>query len=935
MEQTEEVTLLIFLAMRQGRLTGQQAMQSYLAFGESLTKGIPFSLQAYWQQHAWLSEFELQELKQETEGLAKSFTPEQLPGDNSLLQTIQQTIHSQHIEVGPPPALQKTAAPSWNTTHAPEWSSDDHEGYSLSALLQDLPDDDSIGPITSSTPLHTFELANNDFQRYQAKEELGRGGLGLVIKSFDRNLERDVACKTLLKGKKASQHEVELFMREAKVTGQLEHPNIIPVHDIGLSQEDELFYTMRVLPAQNTLKQAIVEKKHTLVQFVKILQQVCMGLEYAHSRGVIHRDIKPSNILLGQFGEVLILDWGTAKIQRERHDLSFHASQRPESQGLKGTPPYMAPEQLSAGEITPAVDQYALGVVLYEVLTSYLPFSSHNLYALIFQVCSRAPTPPRDLTPEKHIPEELESICLTMLAKKKEDRFASCREVHDQLEAFLEGTREKERRRKAAQIRIQEAKALQQVHEDTLEAAERLRKLYEENRKNVKPWASPPDKEALWKSEDLWHEAQQKSVSQFGGIVKSYIQALDHEPGNPIARKGLADLYWNRFLESERQHDTLQQIYYRDLVQFYDDGTYKQLLSGYVRLELTSHPKHAKATVYRYEEQRRMMQPVLYQERIESPLDLEIPAGSYTVVLSKEGYRDVHYPVHLKRGESHKAHVKLYTEEDIGQDFVYIPNGSFWYGGDEEAPMSQPLEQVELDDYFISKYPITFSEYLEFLNDIHQKDAEKARGMIPRSSGGEEYACLQDGKYIPARSALFHGPVAERYPEGEGHEGRLPVLGVTWFEAYQYCLWRSQKEERTITLPTEPQWEKAASGADRRIFPWGNYFEPTFCKMGRSRPPQELQPEPVGTFTKDSSPYGVCDMVGTICEWVLPAQGLPKEELTEELPFTPFQRGGGWIASNEALMRIGARGSRPEGVRTYASGFRIIATPYHTPSQQE
>jgi serine/threonine-protein kinase len=282
----------------------------------------------------------------------------------------------------------------------------------------------------------------------------------------------------------------------------------------------------------------------------------------------------------------------------------------------------------------------------------------------------------------------------------------------------------------------------------------------------------------------------------------------------------------------------------------------------------------------------------------------------------------------MQRNAQQNLSIQLYTEKEIGCDYIYIPQGSFPFGGDPEAPMSLPLTTPHLDDFFISKHPITFGEYLAYLDDLHQRDPALAASLVPRY-GQETYAILQDGRYIPHRKILLEGAITARYPEGQGHEYKLPVLGLSWYEAILYCRWRSQREGRLVTLPTEEQWEKAASGVDRRIFPWGDHFDATFCKMGRSRPSDELQPEPIGIFEADRSPYGVCDIVGTISEWTLPIPQKEVDSLLADPKLTPIQRGGGWIASNEQSLRLRMRLPRPEGTSTYNCGFRVVAYPRH------
>ena len=764
-------------------------------------------------------------------------------------------------------------------------------------------------------------------KRYQIGKELGRGGLGVVAEAFDHNLGRKVARKTLLTNKEASKQELRMFIEEARLTGQLEHPNIMPVYEIGMLEDEQLYYTMRLLPPNN-LEQAINEGKLSVLQFVRLLQQVCMGLEYAHSRGVVHRDIKPANIILGQFGEVLILDWGTAKILEPQADLG-NAPTHPghATQTIKGTPAYMAPELIKLGLVTPYIDQYALGVILYKILTGEMPVYSENIYTLMFQICSQEPIPPRERAPERHIPEELEAICLKMLEKDPDERFASCREVHDRLEDFLEGTKEKERRRQAALDRMTEATEIAGRYHENRAMALWLKEDWEKAQKEVKPWEALDKKRKVWDKERAYHSCMQETISLFGEAIQKYDQALDHDPSNKEARRGLADLHWSRFLEAEQQHDELAQIYHRDLVKFYDDGHYERLLEGKGSLTIDTNPSGANVKIYRYEEQDCQLVPVLIDEPGCTPLRVDMSMGSHLIILEKEGFRDVRYPLYLNRCEQADVKVNLYTDEQIGEDFVYIPAGSFPYGGDKEAPMSEGLRYVELDDFFISKYPITFAQYADYLNEKGIKNPDLVKDYIPRSIEEEFMVVSEEGNYIPLYGSLFSGKIKERYPEGSKFEFQLPVFGVTWFEVFEYCEWRSQREGKTYRLPTEEEWEKASSGCDNRLYPWGNSFEATFAKTGLARSPDELQPEPVGCFVQDTSPYGVRDMVGTVAEWTQDSDVEKVKGANSRREYTSVQRGAGWVASNVLSYRIGSRVPKNGEMRSYNCGFRVVTIP--------
>ncbi|HEY6175991.1 MAG TPA: serine/threonine-protein kinase, partial [Kofleriaceae bacterium] len=216
--------------------------------------------------------------------------------------------------------------------------------------------DDSGGPI---------ELAG-----YEVGELLGRGGMGEVLLGFDEEIGREVAIKRMRRLDPGAEAETR-FLREAKIQARLQHPAIVPVHELGRDADGRPYFTMKRL-AGMTLYQLLGEP---LQRLLRAFADVCLAIEFAHEHGVIHRDIKPTNIMLGDFGEVYVLDWGVARVVDE--DGSGHPSVRDivnvegETQvgAVMGTPGYMAPEQALGYGMAPALDVYALGCVLFEILT--------------------------------------------------------------------------------------------------------------------------------------------------------------------------------------------------------------------------------------------------------------------------------------------------------------------------------------------------------------------------------------------------------------------------------------------------------------------------------------------------------------------------------------------------------------------------------------
>ncbi len=294
--------------------------------------------------------------------------------------------------------------------------------------------------------------------RYVAEPdgELGRGGIGRVYIAADRHLGREVAIKELLIDRALSERPDALgvlarFLREARITGKLEHPNIVPVHELGRRADGSLYYSMRVVRGR-TLSQALAGTS-TLAERLRLLDHfigLCQAIAYAHSRGVVHRDIKPDNVMIGEFGETVVLDWGMAKAHGSEpgDDSRDGASFEPvEPLGLDltiegslcGTPTHMSPEQArgASDEVDERSDVWALGVVLYTMLTGRTPFEARTLPELIRRIRSGVHPPPQTVDPE--IPAELSAIAERALKRDVAARYPSAREVLRDVEAYRSG----------------------------------------------------------------------------------------------------------------------------------------------------------------------------------------------------------------------------------------------------------------------------------------------------------------------------------------------------------------------------------------------------------------------------------------------------------------------------------------------------------------
>jgi tetratricopeptide (TPR) repeat protein/tRNA A-37 threonylcarbamoyl transferase component Bud32 len=292
--------------------------------------------------------------------------------------------------------------------------------------------------------------------RYALKKFHAKGGMGEIWLAEDCDLGRAVALKRMRR--QGSVMEQERFLREARITGQLEHPGIVPVHELGSDDKGQPVYVMKFVHGR-TMTDAIKEYHKDdpnpdtpcEVQLVRLLQEfiaLCQTVAYAHSRGVLHRDIKPDNVMLGPYGETLVLDWGLAKLMGQSDGqgggVSLPLSASGESMesvagSVRGTPGYMPPE-MAGGEIE-AIDQrsdvYLLGATLYQILTGRQPRRGKALPDVLKEAMSSPPAAPRALDPS--IPKALEAVCLKAMAFVKGDRYATAEALADDVQRYLAG----------------------------------------------------------------------------------------------------------------------------------------------------------------------------------------------------------------------------------------------------------------------------------------------------------------------------------------------------------------------------------------------------------------------------------------------------------------------------------------------------------------
>jgi serine/threonine-protein kinase len=320
--------------------------------------------------------------------------------------------------------------------------------------------DDTVPSVGPSEPASRSGVASG----YVEGVVLGRGGMGEALLARDEKFGRDVALKRM-RGGQPTAEAIARFRREAMIQAQLDHPAIVPIHDIGEDSEGRPFFTMKRLSG-TTLHELLATGTATQQRMLRALVDVCLAIELAHERRFVHRDLKPSNIMLGDYGEVYVLDWGVARILRDEAQ-RMSATKLPSSVDqpavdatqlgrMLGTPGYMAPEQARGDEVGTAADVFALGAILFEILAG-TPLHARGS-ALAFVALDGDDISPAVRAPDRNVPPELDEACRAALAPEARDR-PTARGLSDRIQSYLDGDRDIEARHKLATRRLASARA--------------------------------------------------------------------------------------------------------------------------------------------------------------------------------------------------------------------------------------------------------------------------------------------------------------------------------------------------------------------------------------------------------------------------------------------------------------------------------------------
>lgn len=747
--------------------------------------------------------------------------------------------------------------------------------------------------------------------RYQVLGRLGAGGMGEVWQVHDRHLHRALAMKIL---HVARPDLAVRFQEEAQVLAQLQHPNIVPIHEMGSLDDGRLWFTMRLVRGEtwHARLKGCTPGPIWLRDQVQVLLRVAQAVAFAHDQGVVHRDLKPNNIMLGAFGEVMVLDWGIARLMRNSAVISTQQGARAATGSgvVMGTPMYMGPEQAlgQVDAIGPPTDVYALGAMLYTLLAGQPPLPITSTPATVLQV---RPAPLPDTTPAP-----LRQLCGAAMAIEPSARPANAGIFARTLSRWLSGAADRVRARKLLERTAEQAAQIATLSAQIEAAQQSADALLA----TVPPYAPASEKAPGWAEADRALAARDRRTILHAERLHLLRTALNLTPDLLEARQQLAQHHRVEAQAAEARRDGATAAAHLHALATYDDGTHAAWLAGQATLHVQSDPPGQRVQIGGWRTVGRRQIPARVTTRGVTPMTASLAAGAWRISVGQ-----VVVPVALGRAETQTITVPMPPPDLLGSDRCYVPAGDFEAGGDANAPDCVPRTRVHVPGFIMRRDPITNAEFIAFLDALVQAgQGDEADRWAPREPAS--------GSHQPVYQRTAQGGFAVG-TDAEGVVWTLdaPVVQITWHAAMAWCAWAAQRDGVPWRLPHELEWEKAARGPDGRFYPWGDGFDPSFVRMLQS---VEGKPRrcPVDAHPADVSPYGVRGMGGNVRDLCLNAweRGAPPRRLQITLPATDDQRlrstRGGSFYSQPHFCRAATRFAGPVDQGFASVGFRPCFT---------
>ena len=766
--------------------------------------------------------------------------------------------------------------------------------------------------------------------RYRLTAEVARSELAIVHQAEDELLARQVTLRVLPEEAATSEHRRQ-FLDDAQALARLAHPAIPPVHDVGILPDGRLFWALTEVEGQ-TLREVVAalhdgHSTHTLHSTVDAIRHVARGLAHAHERGVLHGDVDPDSIILGEDGQVVLMDWGAAR-------------------SPIGAPAYRAPERFTTGPAapsppSPACDVYALGALLYLLLTSEPPYEGP---AATIPEAVRVQAPPDAATRVNTVnqPPGLLELCRRAMHRDANQR-GSAKVLADDLSSWLDRRLQQGRARQ----KVEEARSLLPRIEALRQASEQRQALAEQVLEGLHPLAPEGDKAPGWALVEEAAALRRESIAVECTYEQKLGAALAEDSSLAEAHESLARLWAQRHAAAEAEGRELDQVLALGNLRAHAEAlppmstsraAHLQYIEGHGAVSLRTEPPGAQVWLQRYttRSRRRVAEPVRLLGR--TPLAaVPVQMGSYRLKLVAPERDPVWLPIHIPRGHhadgaapgtSEPALIALTPEGTQSSREVRIAAGWFAAGGDPEALNALPAQQVWLDEFIMQRFPVTHGAFIEFVESVRLREGlSVALTYAPRDPGpqGDNRRVFYDQG---PKGQLLLGATLE----GDVVEPDWPVTFITWHAAMAYAAWFAEQTGLPWRLPRELEWEKAARGVDGRRYPWGDVHDPVWAAGLLGRDP--VLPEPVDSYPVDISPYGVRGIAGNAQDWCLDpfveggavvVDGVPQPIDSpwpqEDVHYTV--RGGGF-ATDGRWARVASRGRRPANARAQSLGFRLV-----------
>jgi formylglycine-generating enzyme required for sulfatase activity len=801
--------------------------------------------------------------------------------------------------------------------------------------------------------------------RYQILDRVGRGGMGEVYAAYHPDLDRRIALKVVHEAGTAAADRQARLLREARAIARLSHPNVVAVYDAG-TVADRVYVAMEFVEGM-TIDRWLAAARRSWREILRVFTAAGRGLAAAHAAGLVHRDFKPQNVMIARDGSVRVMDFGLARLTAVESASNAPAVTPPppsddqpatalstvtQAGTVVGTPAYMSPEQFRGDPADARSDQFSFCVALYEALYGVRPFRGENLLSLTMSVTEGELRSANDAA--KHgVPVWIRRAITLGLRRDPADRFPSMQALIDRLE---DDPAIRRRRRLGAgavvavvvatmlvawQITSQRRAAAEReiarhVDEGTRATAE-ARKAASEARSLRQDAFAAFDRPDRRNGELLWRQVRARlprADASYDRAERSLETAFTLDSSREQHRSGLADLRREHLLFAEDFRLGSKTILLEERLAAVDlDGSRRKALTAPGTLELRTRPPASRIVLERYERDpatgRRTARPV-------GPLDASrattsLAPGSYRLQLDGPGLASVIYPFEIRRSERTVTDLILPPASAVPKDFVYVPAGTFWFGDADEQLRTQfldavPVHQRRTDAYLIARHETTYEDWIAFLNDLAQPERTRHVPVVSGTARGAlALQARADGWHIAIQPSGRRYEAKMREPisyVGRNRRSRqdwlrFPIGGVSPDDVTRYLTWlRESGRLSGARLCSEREWERAARGADERLFPHGDELteDDANIDITYERVDGAYGPDEIGSHPASRSPFDVDDLAGNIMEIVA----------SDEIPGGLAIRGGGYYFS-AASARSSNRLPIPRSFRDVAIGLRVCA----------